>query len=117
MIYWLFLLAGIITEITGTTLMRALVFGNPIYAQLAATVGISLSYYFVAKAVVKIPVAISYAVWSGVGLGGIALSSFLFFDEAMPVIKIIGRGFVAAGMVVLNMESEPETPAADEASA
>lgn len=109
MIYWIFLALGIMTEIIGTVSMRALVFDNPIYGQIAATVGISFSYYFVAKAVVKIPVAISYAVWSGVGLGGISLLSALLFDEAMPLLKILGIIAVGIGMVILNMEQEPES--------
>lgn len=70
MMPWLYLMAGIVTEIVGTICMRALVFNSPLYAQIAATAGISLSYYFVAEAVATIPIAISYAAWSGVGLGG-----------------------------------------------
>lgn len=108
MIYWIYLSIGIFTEIIGTTAMRALIHDNPILAQGVATVGISFSYYFVSKAVIKIPLSISYAVWSGVGLSGIALLSMLLFDEPMPPLKILGLVCIGIGMVMLNIERRPK---------
>lgn len=106
MIYWLFLFAGIITEVIGTTAMRAFIFDYPLLGQACATLGISCSYYLVSKAVVSIPLGISYAVWCGAGLGGISLLSWALFDEVMPPLKIAGLITVAIGMVILNCEKE-----------
>lgn len=106
MIYWIYLSIGIFTEVIGTTIMRALIHDNPILAQVVATVGISFSYYFVSKAVIKIPICVSYAVWSGVGLAGIAILSAVLFAEPMPKLKILGLFLVGLGMVVLNLEKK-----------
>lgn len=102
MIYWLFLVLGICTEVIGTTALRALVFDQPVWGMVSATLGISLSYYFVAKAIKKIPLGIAYAVWAGVGLAGISLLSAVLFDESMPPLKIFALGLILAGMIILN---------------
>lgn len=106
---WLFLFAGIVTEVIGTVSMRALIFDYPLLGQAFATMGISCSYYFVAKAVVHIPLGITYAVWCGAGLGGIALLSWILFGEAMPPLKIAGLITVGIGMLMLNYEKKKES--------
>lgn len=102
--YWIFIFIGIFAEIIGTTGMRALVHSHPMLSQTSATVGIVISYFYVARGVEKIPMGIAYAVWSGVGTGGISLLSALLFAEAMPPLKIIGLLLIIAGMVAINLD-------------
>lgn len=82
MIYWVYLLTGILCEVAGTTGMRAFVYSNPALSQTSATVGIVISYFLVSRAVEKIPMSIAYAIWSGLGTGGVSLLSWFFFREA-----------------------------------
>ena len=53
-----------------------------------------------------IPVGLAYAVWSGVGLAGISLLSWLLFAEAMPPLKLAGLSLVTAGMVAINLAKQ-----------
>lgn len=55
MIYWVYLLTGILCEVAGTTGMRAFVYSNPALSQTSATVGIVISYFLVSRAVEKFP--------------------------------------------------------------
>ena len=57
MIYWVYLLTGILCEVAGTTGMRAFVYSNPALSQTSATVGIVISYFLVSRAVEKIPMS------------------------------------------------------------
>lgn len=103
---WIFLIVGIIAEVAGTTGMRALVHNHAMLSQLSATVGIVFAYFCVSRGVEKIPMGVAYAIWSGVGTGGISLLSAIFFDEAMPPLKIMGLALVILGMIVINMDKK-----------
>ena len=100
---WLLLFIGIAFEVAGTTGMRALAASDPAWSLASATVGIVISYFFASRAMETIPVGLAYAVWSGVGLAGISLLSWLLFAEAMPPLKLVGLALVAAGMVTINL--------------
>lgn len=102
--HWIYLFAGILSEVAGTTGMRALVFSHPMLSQASATIGIVISYFCVSRAVEKIPMGIAYAIWSGVGTGAISLLSVFFFSEIMPPLKILGLVFVIWGMAVINLD-------------
>ena len=102
--YWIFLFAGILCEVLGTTGMRALVFSHPMSSQASATIGIVISYFCVSRAVEKIPMGLAYAIWSGLGTGGVYFLSFLLFGEAMPPLKIFGLLCVVVGMIVINLD-------------
>ncbi|MDE7240604.1 multidrug efflux SMR transporter, partial [Desulfovibrio sp.] len=100
---WLLLFIGIVFEVSGTTGMRALAASHPGWSLASATVGIVISYFFASRAMETIPVGLAYAVWSGVGLAGISLLSWLLFAEAMPPLKLAGLALVTAGMVAINL--------------
>lgn len=106
---WLLLFIGIAFEVAGTTGMRALAASDPAWSLASATVGIVISYFFASRAMETIPVGLAYAVWSGVGLAGISLLSWLLFAEAMPPLKLAGLVLVTAGMVVINLDKKERT--------
>lgn len=101
--YWLFLLAAIVSEIAGTTSLKAF---DDIHSGrvgiIATSIFIALSYYFLSKAVLRIPLGIAYACWEGVGLALVAITSFFLFNEPMPPLKLVGITCVMSGMVWLH---------------
>lgn len=111
---WLFLFIGIFVEMVGTTGMRALVYDHPALSQLSATSGIVISYFLVSRSVEVIPIGIAYAIWSGMGIGGVSILSWLFFAEAMPPIKIFGLVLVIIGMIIVNLEKSGKIAAHQE---
>ena len=111
MIYWVYLLTGILCEVAGTTGMRAFVYSNPALSQTSATVGIVISYFLVSRAVEKIPMSIAYAIWSGLGTGGVSLLSWFFFRAAMPPLKILGLCLVIVGMLFINLDKSAQEKA------
>lgn len=100
---WIMLFIGIAFEVSGTTTMRALAENHEYLSLLAATLGISASYFFASRAMEIIPVGIAYAAWSGIGLAGIAVLSYFLFAEPMPLLKLLGLALIIWGMVVINL--------------
>jgi spermidine export protein MdtJ len=101
--YWLFLLAAIVSEIAGTTSLKAF---DDIHSGrvgvVATSIFIALSYYLLSKAVLRIPLGIAYTCWEGVGLALVAVTSFFLFNEPMPPLKLIGIACVMFGLIWLH---------------
>ena len=55
-----------------------------------------------AKVLQVLPVAMIYAIWSGLGITLIALASWFFFGEKLGVTEIIGIFLIIIGIVVLK---------------
>jgi spermidine export protein MdtJ len=103
--YWLFLLAAIVSEIAGTTSLKAFdTIHSGEVGMLATSVFIALSYYLLSKAVLRIPLGVAYTCWEGVGLALVATSSYLLFDEPMPPVKLLGIACVICGLLWLHHE-------------
>ena len=48
---------------------------------------------------------VAYAIWSGVGIVGIALIGRVVFRQALDAPALIGIGLILAGVLVLNLFS------------
>ena len=53
----------------------------------------------------------AYAIWSGLGTGGVSLLSWFFFREAMPPLKILGHCLVIVGMLFINLDKSAQEKA------
>ena len=51
----------------------------------------------------KIPLGITYATWSGVGLLVTAVISILVFNEKLNLYTIIGLGLIIVGVLMVNL--------------
>ena len=83
--HWLCLLAAIVFEVAGTTVMKLSFGWSFAHAALAGLVlmwiAIGLSYYSLAKATTGLPVGVAFAFWEALGLALITLSSIYILDE------------------------------------
>jgi len=50
-----------------------------------------------------IPLSVTYATWSGVGLVVTALISVFIFSEGYNMYTILGIGLIVVGVVILNL--------------
>ena len=74
--HWLCLLAAILFEVAGTTVMKLSFGWRFAHAALAG-----LSYYSLAKATTGLPVGVAFAFWEALGLALITLSSICILGE------------------------------------
>ncbi len=103
MYYWLMLLLAIITEVASTSFMKLASESNPALGYTIMAVLISISYYCLAQAVKKIPLALAYTMWEGVGLLLISFMSWLIFNEAFSLAKIMAITALLTGLVLMNI--------------
>ncbi len=99
---WLMLFLAVLTEVFGTTLMGAIAPNNQMAAHLVIVVSIGLSYYFLGKAMHKIPMGVSFAVWEGAGIAAITFLGWLCLGEVIGLSKLLGIALIACGVAFLE---------------
>lgn len=85
---WLYLIVAGLFEIGFTTSLKLSDnFSNKGWAVLFF-ISISLSFYFLNKAIAVIPIGTAYAVWTGIGAVGTAIVGIVFFKESTDFWRI-----------------------------
>src|SRR4051812_11944582 len=80
--HWLYLAIAIVAEVVATSSLRAADgFTRPV-PSVTVVVGYALAFYFVSLTLRAIPLGVTYAVWSGVGIALISLiGRFVYRQE------------------------------------
>lgn len=104
---WLFLTASIVTEVSGTSFMAFAVRKGFVSGYFIMGAAIGLSYFFLAKALRRIPIGIAYAIWEGAGLVLLTAVAFFTLGEQITVTKAAGLLMALAGVFcVMSGEQE-----------
>ena len=98
------LVVAIAIEVASTAaLPRTDGFRDPAWAA-AVVAGYAASIWLLALVVQRLPVSVTYAVWSGLGTAAIAVIGALFLGESLSPLKVTAIGLIVVGVVVLNLQ-------------
>ncbi len=100
---WLYLLAAIVLEVSGTTCMKLSQGFTRLLPSLLLFLFYGLSFTCLNLVLKHIDVSVAYAVWSGLGTALIALVGILYFQETFTTLKVISLVLVILGVVGLNL--------------
>lgn len=103
---WILLTLAIFSEVVATSSLKSTEGFTKLLPSLIVLVGYGAAFYFLSLTLDTIPVGVAYAVWSGVGVAGIALISVFFLDQRLDAAALIGMGLIVAGVVVLRLFSD-----------
>ena len=96
------LLVAIFCEVAGTMLLP--VSNN--FTKMIPTVCLALfyltSFYLMTFVMDKIPIAIVYATWSGLGVFTIAILGYFFFKQTLAWQAIVGLFLIVLGVILVN---------------
>ena len=99
---YVILLVAIFCEVAGTMLLP--VSNN--FTKMIPTVCLALfyltSFYLMTFVMDKIPIAIVYATWSGLGVFTIAILGYFFFKQTLAWQAIAGLFLIVIGVVLVN---------------
>ena len=99
---YLFLIGAIFCEVGGTMLLPA----SQNFTKVIPTAVLGflylLSFYLITFVVDKIPIAIVYATWSGLGVFTIAILGYIFFKQSLSWQAVLGLFFIVTGVVLVN---------------
>ena len=99
---YLILIVAIFFEVGGTMLLPVSQNFTKIIPTTTLTVFYLLSFYLITFVVDKIPIAIVYATWSGLGVFTVAILGYLFFKQSLSWQTVLGLFFIVFGVVLVN---------------
>jgi small multidrug resistance pump len=103
---YLYLALAIIAEVAATSALKASEEFTKLIPSLIVIIGYCISFYLVTLVLRTIPVGITYAIWSGVGIVLIALVGAILYKQIPDIPAVIGMGLIIAGVVVINVYSK-----------
>lgn len=103
---WLFLSVAIVSEVIGTSALKATCEFTRLWPSVIVVVSYFSAFYFLTLTLRTIPIGIAYAIWSGVGVALITLVGWLFYKQTLDMPAFIGITLIVAGVVVLNVFSK-----------
>ena len=99
---YLFLIGAILCEVAGTMLLPI----SQNFTKMIPTFTLSmfylLAFYLLTFVVNKLPIAIVYATWSGLGIFTIAILGYVFFKQNLSWQAIMGLFLIILGVILVN---------------
>ena len=99
---YLYLFGAIFFEVAGTMLLPLTNnFTKPIPTFLLAVFYL-FAFYLLTFVTQKLPIAIMYATWSGLGIFTIAILGYIFYKQTLSWQAILGLFLIVVGVILVN---------------
>ncbi|MBY6202311.1 multidrug efflux SMR transporter [Maritalea mobilis] len=102
---WLYLVIAIAGEVIATTALKASDGFTRAGPVAIVVVGYGVAFYFLALVLRSLPLGVTYAIWSGLGVALVTLIGWLVYDQRLDGAAMMGIGLIVAGVLVLNLFS------------
>ena len=96
------LLIAIFCEVAGTMLLPVSQNFTKIIPTTLLAVFYLIAFYLLTFVVNKLPIAIVYATWSGLGIFTIAILGYIFFKQTLAWQAIVGLFLIVIGVILVN---------------
>jgi len=99
---YLFLIAAIFCEVAGTMLLPVTQNFTKLIPTSILAIFYMSAFYLLTFVVNKIPIAIVYATWSGLGIFTIAILGYVFFKQNLSWQALLGLFLIVIGVILVN---------------
>ena len=106
---YIYLAIAIIAEVASTSALKASDEFTKLIPSLIVIVGYGASFYLLTLVLRTIPVAITYALWSGAGIVLVAIIGVILYKQIPDIPAVIGMGLIIAGISIINVYSKTIT--------
>ena len=103
---YFYLAIAIVAEVVATSALKASAEFTKLIPSLIVVVGYGLAFYFMTLVLRTIPLGITYAVWSGLGIVLVTIVGVLLYKQIPDVPAIIGMILIVSGVVVIHAFSK-----------
>ncbi len=103
---YVYLTVAIAAEVIGTTALKASDGFTKLVPSLVVVVGYTISFYGLSVVLKTLPVGITYAVWSGLGIVLVTIVSAIAFRQIPDAAAMLGMALIVAGVFIANVFSE-----------
>ena len=103
---YFYLAIAIVTEVIGTSAMKATEGFTKFWPSLIVVVGYTISIYCLTIVVKHMPIGITYAIWSGAGVLLVAIIAAIWYKQFPDLAAIVGMALIVIGVVVIHVFSK-----------
>lgn len=103
---FVYLSIAIVAEVIGTSALKSSEEFSKLWPSLIVVAGYGVAFYCLSLVLRTVPIGVTYAIWSGVGIVLIAIVGALFFKQVPDTPAMIGMGLIIAGVIVMNVFSK-----------
>ena len=103
---YLFLALAVIAEVIATSSLKATEEFTKIVPTIVMIVAYLVSFYFMTLVLKFIPLGITYAIWSGVGIVLVTIVGAWKYKEIPDLPSILGMGLIISGVIVIHLFSK-----------
>lgn len=96
---------AIVSEVIGTSALKASDGFTKLAPSLLVAVCYMLSFYCLSLVLRSVPVGIAYAIWSGLGIVLITVAAYVLYGQKIDTAGLFGMGLIIAGVVVIQLFS------------
>ncbi|WP_126651289.1 DMT family transporter [Chryseobacterium aureum] len=106
---YVFLALAIIFEIIATTFLKKSEEFSKLWPSVVTVTGYACAFYFLSLTLRQIPVGITYAIWSGVGIVFITVIGVVAFRQVPDLPAVLGIALIIIGVIIINVFSKMGT--------
>ncbi len=103
---YIYLAIAIIAEVMATSALKASEEFTKLYPSLLVVVGYGVAFYFMTLVLRTIPLGITYAIWSGVGIVLVAVVGVVLYKQIPDLPAILGMALIISGVAVIHLFSK-----------
>lgn len=101
--HWVFLTLAIVGEVLGTSLMKVFSSeGHVLLGTLVAMSAVGISYLLLSQATLRISITFANAAWEGLGMVLITGISFVWLQEQISPLQLVGLVLSLIGIGVVH---------------
>jgi len=105
LVAYLYLAIAIMAEVIATSALKASEEFTKLYPSLIVVAGYGIAFYFMTLVLRTIPIGITYAVWSGLGIVLVTIAGMVLYKETPDIPAIIGMSLIILGVVIIHIFS------------
>ena len=103
--HYLHLSIAIVAEVVATSALKATEEFTRLWPTTIVLAGYAIAFYFLTLTLRVLPVGVTYALWSGLGIVLIAVAAALIYGQMPDLAAVIGMALIIAGVLVVNLFS------------
>ena len=103
---YIYLGLAIIAEVVATSALKASEEFTKLIPSLIVIIGYASAFYLMTLVLRSIPIGITYAIWSGLGIVLVTIVGVFLYRQVPDLPAMIGMALIVAGVVVIHAFSK-----------
>ncbi|NOX62649.1 MAG: multidrug efflux SMR transporter [Chloroflexi bacterium] len=102
---YLLLLLAVMAETAATSALKASAQFTRLLPSLVVVGGYGASFYLLTLVLKRLPLGLTYALWSGLGVVLVTVAGMVLYREKPDLPALVGLALIVAGIMVVNLWS------------